>query len=216
MKLLVVDLLAERIAFGEKGVEEIVRHFEGYEVILWAPHTDEAREYNFGRRVEKPEKADAVVITGSRKNVSMWESWMDDVVKLIQECTVPLYGICFGHQIICKALGGKVTRAENGFHQYAHITDRAGNKFNQLFTHQDHVIDPGEMEVTATAEHCEIAACKHPTRPIWTVQFHPEAVPSLLDYSVECGDMTEQERLEFGDEVQDLDVTGSLIESSIV
>ena len=41
MKLLVVDLLAERVAFGEKGVEEIIRHFPGYEVLLWAPHTDE-------------------------------------------------------------------------------------------------------------------------------------------------------------------------------
>ena len=33
--LLVVDLLAEREAFGKKGVEEIVRHFPGYEVLLW-------------------------------------------------------------------------------------------------------------------------------------------------------------------------------------
>jgi GMP synthase-like glutamine amidotransferase len=216
VKLLVVDLLAERISFGEKGVEEIIRHFPGHEVILWAPHTDEAREYSFGRRVEKPEKADSIVITGSRKNVSMWEAWMDEVADLITKCEVPLYGICFGHQIICKALGGEVARAETGFHQYAMITDRAGNKYNQLFTHQDHVIDSGEMEVVASAEHCEIAACKHPTRPIYTVQFHPEAVQSLLDYSVKCGDMTVQERLEFGDNVQDLDVTSSLIDSSIM
>ena len=43
--LLVVDLLAEREAFGKKGVEEIVRHFPEYEVLLWAPHTNEQREY---------------------------------------------------------------------------------------------------------------------------------------------------------------------------
>ena len=50
-----------------------------------------------------------------------------------------------------------------------------------------------------------------PTRPIRTVQFHPEAVGSVLEYSVECGDMTEEERTAFGDGKQDLDVTESLI-----
>ena len=52
--LLVVDLLAEREAFGKKGVEEIVRHFPEYEVLLWAPHTDEQREYGFGKRIDVP------------------------------------------------------------------------------------------------------------------------------------------------------------------
>ena len=107
-KLLVVDLLAEREAFGKKGVEEIVRHFPGHEVLLWAPHTEDVRDYQFGKRIDKPEEADVIVITGSRRNVSQWEPWMDDVADLIRTCTVPLYGICFGHQIICKALGGEV------------------------------------------------------------------------------------------------------------
>ena len=67
------------------------------------------------------------------------------------------------------------------------------------------------MEVLGSAEHCKIAVCKHPTRPIRTVQFHPEAVGSVLEYSVECGDMTKEERTAFGDGKQDLDVTDSLI-----
>ena len=78
-KLLIVDLLAEREGFGRKGVEEIVKHFPNHEVLLWAPHTDEARDYGFGIRIQEPTDADVVVITGSRKNVSMWEDWMDDV-----------------------------------------------------------------------------------------------------------------------------------------
>ena len=210
-KLLVVDLLAERIAFGEKGVEEIVRHFPNHEIILWAPHTDQPREYAFGTRVNKPVKSDAVIITGSRRNVSMWEPWMDEVAKLIRECEVPLYGICFGHQIICKALGGEVERASEGSSFVANVTYEDGSKTKQLFTHQDHVINSGEMEVLGSAEHCKIAVCKHPTRPIRTVQFHPEAVQSLLEYSVECGDLTLEERDAFGDGEQDLDVTTSLI-----
>lgn len=211
MKLLVVDLLAERVAFGEKGVEEIIRHFPGYEVLLWAPHTDEPRNYPFGKRINSPEDADAIIITGSRRNVSMWEPWMDDVAELIQTTKVPLYGICFGHQIICKALGGKVTRAPENSSFIANVTYKNGKMTKQLFTHQDHVIDSGEMEVIGSSEHCEIAVCKHPTRPIRSVQFHPEAVASLLEFSVECGDMTSEERSAFGNGKQDLDVTGSLI-----
>ncbi|MEC7168540.1 MAG: hypothetical protein VXW14_06090, partial [Candidatus Thermoplasmatota archaeon] len=103
MRLLVVDLLAEREAFGRVGVAEIVDHFSPTEVFLWSPHTQERLDYGFGTVVTKPVIADAIVITGSRRNVTMWEDWMDDVVELIRETTTPLYGICFGHQIIAHA-----------------------------------------------------------------------------------------------------------------
>ena len=39
IRLLVVDLLAERKAFGKEGVREIVAHFDDPEVFLWSPHT---------------------------------------------------------------------------------------------------------------------------------------------------------------------------------
>ena len=133
-KLLVVDLLAEREAFGKKGVEEIVRHFPGHDDLLWAPHTNEARDYGFGTRIEQPIRSDVVVITGSRRNVSMWEDWMDEVAKLIRDCEVPLYGICFGHQIICKALGGEVQRADEGSSFLADVTYTDGTVKRQLFT----------------------------------------------------------------------------------
>ena len=46
--LLIVDLLAEREAFGKKGVEEIVKHFPDYEILLWAPHIENPIDYGFG------------------------------------------------------------------------------------------------------------------------------------------------------------------------
>ena len=211
LRLLVVDLLAEREAFGKKGVEEIVRHFPNHEVLLWAPHTDDCVDYQFGKRIDNPEDCDVIVITGSRRNVSQWEPWMDEVADLIQTCTVPLYGICFGHQIICKALGGKVIRAQKQSKFISEVSYTDGTSSKQLFTHQDHVTDSGEMEVIGSTEHCEIAVCQHPTRPIKTVQYHPEAVQSVLEYSLECGDMTRDERDDFGDGIQDLDVTQSLL-----
>ena len=113
MKLLVVDLLAERKAFGKEGVREIISHFENPDIYLWSPHTTERIDYGFGKVVDKPIDADFVVITGSRRNVSQWEDWMDDVADLIRKVEVPMIGICFGHQIIAASLGGKVTRADD-------------------------------------------------------------------------------------------------------
>jgi GMP synthase-like glutamine amidotransferase len=141
----------------------------------------------------------------------MWEPWMDDVANLIRQSEVPIYGICFGHQIICKALGGEVVRAESDSKFIAEVKYSNGTSSMQLFTHQDHVIDAGEMNVVGSSEHCRIAVCEHPTRPIRTVQFHPEAVKSLLEFSVECGDMTIEERSVFGNGEQDYNVTDSLI-----
>ena len=173
VRLLVVDLLAEREAFGRVGVAEIVDHFSPTEVFLWSPHTQDRLDYGFGTVVAKPVDADAIVITGSRRNVTMWEGWMDDVVELIRETTTPLYGICFGHQIIAHALGGKVERAEEDWHFVAEVVDESGDSIIASFAHQEYVVDAGELEVIASSNHCKIAACKHPTRPI-----HTSTVPS--------------------------------------
>ena len=106
---------------------------------------------------------------------------MDDVAELIQTTEVPLYGICFGHQIIAASLGGQVIRADNQSQFVTSVNYDDGSKVDALFTHQDHVIDAGELEVIASADHCPIAACVHPTRPITTVQYHPEASPGPQD-----------------------------------
>ena len=193
MKLLIVDLLAERKAFGQEGVREIISHFNEPEVYLWSPHTSERIKYDFGEVVYKPIDADFIVITGSRRNVSQWEPWMDDVAKLIKEVEVPLVGICFGHQIIAAALGGKVIRADNQSQFVSSVKYNDGKQIDALFTHQDHVVDAGEMEVIASSEHCAIVACKHPTRNIRTVQYHPEATSEVISKAIEFGDMTTEE-----------------------
>ncbi len=193
MKLLIVDLLAERKAFGQEGVREIISHFDNPDVYLWSPHTSDRVQYDFGKVVDKPIDADFVVITGSRRNVSQWEPWMDDVAKLIKEVEVPLVGICFGHQIIAASLGGKVVRADNQSQLVTSVNYDDGSQIDALFTHQDHVIDAGEMKVIASSEHCAIAACKHPTRNIRTVQYHPEATTEVISKAIEVGDMTYEE-----------------------
>ena len=211
MRLLVVDLLAERKAFGKEGVREIISHFDQPEVFLWSPHTNERTEYGFGTVVSNPVDCDYIVITGSRRNVSSWEPWMNQVAELIKTAQVPIIGICFGHQIIATALGGKVERASEGSHFVSSVQYSDGSVVNAVFTHQDHVVDAGELEVIGSAEHCAIAACQHPSRPIRTVQYHPEATSRILSEALRLGDMTREEAEVFDMTKELINVKDSLL-----
>ncbi len=211
MRLLVVDLLAERKAFGKEGVREIISHFDQPEVFLWSPHTNERTEYGFGTVVSKPVDCDYIAITGSRRNVSSWEPWMNQVAELIKTAQVPIIGICFGHQIIAAALGGKVERASEGSHFVSSVQYSDGSVVNAVFTHQDHVVDAGELEVIGSAEHCAIAACQHPNRPIRTVQYHPEATSRILSEALRLGDMTQEEAEVFDMTKELINVKDSLL-----
>ena len=80
---------------------------------------------------------------------------MDDVVDLIRATTVPLYGICFGHQIIAHAFGGRIERADEDSHFVAEVFEQSGNTVMASFAHQEHVVDSGELVVIASSEHCK-------------------------------------------------------------
>lgn len=211
MHILIVDLLAERQAFGREGVREILEHFEYAKVSLWSPHVSQRVDYEFGTVVQEPVECDLIIITGSRRNVSMWEPWMDEVARLIQTSSVPILGICFGHQIIAASFGGRVVRADETSAFVSEVTYDDGRVINALFTHQDHVVDAGEMIPIASTDHCSIAACRHPDRPILTVQYHPEAVSAVIEEALRIGEMTQQERDQFDLSCSIINVSDALV-----
>ena len=70
---------------------------------------------------EMPESihdCDGWLITGSRHAAYEKLDWileLEDFIREIHDASVPLVGICFGHQIIARALGGKVVKSEKGW-----------------------------------------------------------------------------------------------------
>jgi anthranilate synthase/aminodeoxychorismate synthase-like glutamine amidotransferase len=103
--------------------------------------------------------------------------------------TIPILGVCLGHQAIGEAYGGKVVRARTLMHgKTSRITHDGKGLFanvpNPLEVMRYHslVVEtdslPGELEVVARAtdDPTEIHAIKHRQHPVWGVQFHPESI----------------------------------------
>jgi anthranilate synthase component II len=103
--------------------------------------------------------------------------------------TIPILGVCLGHQAIGEAYGGKIVRARTLMHGKTSRISHDGkgifaNLPNPLEVMRYHslVVEtaslPDELEVTARAtdDSTEIHAVRHRTHPVWGVQFHPESI----------------------------------------
>ena len=108
--------------------------------------------------------------------------------------TLPILGVCLGHQSIGAALGGRIIRAQQQMHGKASTltTDQQGvyqglpRQFSVIRYHSlviERETCPPELVVTATAEDGEIMGVRHralaaTAKPLEGVQFHPESILS--------------------------------------
>ena len=124
-----------------------------------------------------PETVDGIIISGSEKGVYDNTPWMQPLrenLLLMQSAGVPMFGICFGHQIMADVFGGKAAKADKGFITGSRQFNDRGTSVNAYLAHQDQVIDvPPGAEVIASAAHCPVAALSYDF-PAMSVQFHPE------------------------------------------
>jgi anthranilate synthase/aminodeoxychorismate synthase-like glutamine amidotransferase len=101
--------------------------------------------------------------------------------------TVPILGVCLGHQCIGAAYGGEIVRSGRPMHgKTSPIHHRGKGLFTGIPSpfratrYHSLVIAPAsvppELEITATAEDGEIMAVQHARFPVFGVQFHPESV----------------------------------------
>ena len=118
----------------------------------------------------RPDECDAWLITGSAASVYDDEPWIEpvaDLVRAVHEARVPCVGICFGHQLLAHALGGRTERAEGGWGVGALAMEVLDAQpwmepglasATLLYSHQDQVTElPPDGRILASAAHCPIA-----------------------------------------------------------
>jgi GMP synthase (glutamine-hydrolysing) len=132
---------------------------------------------------------DAYIITGSKHGVYEDLPWIHrllDYVRELHAARHKLIGICFGHQVVAQALGGRVAKADVGWgvgiHHHHFLCrpawfDDGDLDFPVLVSHQDQVLVPAPgSERLASSEFCPFAVCQIGSH-ILTLQGHPEFEP---------------------------------------
>ena len=128
--------------------------------------------------------ADGWLITGSRHGVYEDHPWippLEEFIRAAFAARVPVVGICFGHQIVAQAMGGKVERYAGGWAVGATDYDFGGETLRLNAWHRDQVVQaPEGATVIASNDFCANAALLYDDRAL-TVQAHPEFRPEFVD-----------------------------------
>ncbi len=133
---------------------------------------------------------DGVVLSGSESGVYDPKPWMDSLRAFLLEVKAakkPVYGICFGHQIMADTYGGKAEKAETGTAVGACAFEMGDTTVDAHIWHKDQVtrVPPG-AKITGTATHCPVGALDYDF-PARSVQFHPELIESEFRLLFERG-----------------------------
>ena len=124
-----------------------------------------------------PDNFDGLIVSGSEHGVYDTRPWMAPLRNLLietKQAGKPIYGICFGHQIMADTFGGKAEKSQIGNVVGARQFDFQG-KLNDVYVwHRDQVtgVPPG-AQITTTAGYCAVGALSYDF-PAASVQFHPE------------------------------------------
>jgi carbamoyl-phosphate synthase small subunit len=111
-------------------------------------------------------------------------------VKQLVGSGIPIFGICLGHQILGQAFGGKTFKLKFG-HRGANqpVKDLETGKVEITSQNHGFAVDPkslpSEVEVNRlNLNDSTVEGMRHKTKPIYCVQYHPEASPGPHDSTV--------------------------------
>ena len=126
-------------------------------------------EVQFGDYPTALDECDAYLITGSKVSAYDDIPWINELkvfIRSLHQHQKKLIGICFGHQLIAEALGGKVERSKGGWHVGVHaatlkkntvLFGSAQQEFNLIYNHQDQVSKiPQESILLASCINCPV------------------------------------------------------------
>jgi GMP synthase-like glutamine amidotransferase len=145
---------------------------------------------------ERPDAFDAYLITGSAAGVYEDLPWIAPLERFLVEAKgkAKLVGVCFGHQIMAQAFGGKVIKSPKGwgiglqayevFEREPWMDDDA--PVAVAVSHQDQVVEapPGARAVAGDA-FCPLGVLVYDDQPALSLQHHPEFDPAYAKALIE-------------------------------
>jgi GMP synthase-like glutamine amidotransferase len=153
-----------------------------------------------------PRSCDAYVITGSPAGAHDGDPWIAQTRDFLQRAKgeAALVGVCFGHQLMADAFGGKVERAAGGWgiglHHY-HVRERRpwmdeAGAIAAPASHQDQVVvAPPNATVLAGSDFNPIGMLVYEDQSAISIQLHPEFEPDFAAALIEArrGSLYEEE-----------------------
>ena len=110
----------------------------------------------------------------------------NDVIKSFGS-SVPILGVCLGHQCVGASYGGDIVRADRLMHGKTSLIHHDGKtifdglenpfeatRYHSLIVRRETL--PRCLDITAETKEKEIMGLKHRDYPVWGVQFHPESI----------------------------------------
>ena len=200
---------------GCDDVPERYRHLGGtYRDMfqrLLAPYLPDAQFTWFdvvnGEFPASPDACDAYLCTGSRYSVYEDRDWIERLKAFVRELErerKPFVGICFGHQVLAEALGGKVEPAQGGWGVGVHDMtivqpepwmEPPAPHAKLQYMHNDQIQRlPPQSTVLATAAHCDVAMFRV-GETMLGIEGHPEFPANYVEALVK------DRKMRIGDEV---------------
>jgi carbamoyl-phosphate synthase small subunit len=109
------------------------------------------------------------------------------VLRELIETGTPMFGICFGHQLLSLALGGTTRKMEKGHRGANHpVQDSLTGKVEITSQNHGFVVDPDSLPDTVEPTHISLfdatnEGMRLKNLPVFSVQHHPEASPGPQD-----------------------------------
>jgi GMP synthase-like glutamine amidotransferase len=150
-----------------------------------------------GELPARPEERDAYLITGSAAGVYDDAPWIAEAAEFLRQAKgkAALVGVCFGHQLMAQAFGGRVIKSPKGWgvgehvYEVLHAEPWMGEEVLRIrlpASHQDQVVEkPPATEVFAASEFTPFAGLAWRDQPAISIQPHPEFDPAYAKSLIE-------------------------------